>query len=797
MQYGTFDDQNKEYVITRPDTPRSWSNYLGSTEYGAIITNNAGGYSFYKSAAQGRFLRLRFNSLPLDQPGRYIYLHDHESKDYWSASWQPVGKPLDQYKSECRHGSAYTIISSEYAGVRTETTYFVPLGKEFECWHVKLTNVSERRRQLSTFTYVEYVGNWNAWQDLINLQYTQHIVKMSVHDGIIDHGTNVNIPHKRHNFEDHDQGRHSFLALAGAEVAGFDTDRAAFLGDYRTYANPVVVERGQCTGSLAAGDNACGTLETRIALEPGETKEFLVLMGVGTAQEDGKAAVAEFGNLARVPEELAKLKAYWHGRIGGLTAQTPDAELNSMLNMWSPFNCLMAYAWSRAASLIYAGERDGLGYRDTVQDMLGVMHAIPEEARQRLELMITGQVSTGGAMPVVKQFAHRPGSEVPPREDEYRSDDCLWLFNAIQSYVKETGDVSFYGKVLPYADQGEATVLGHMRRAIEFSQERSGAHDLPCGLFADWNDCIRLGDKGESVFVAFQLRYGLAVYLEVCGLLGKRDEEAWARKQLARLDQRLQADAWDGEWYLRAFRDDGFRFGSRANREGQIFLSPQSWSVVSGHAEGERGARAMQSANERLATEFGLMICDPPYVETDHHVMKAGLFNPGMKENASIFTHIQGWAVMAEALLGHGDRAYQYFRAYLPAAYNTRAEVRQIEPYVYCQFTHSKYSPRAGASRIPWLSGSATWSFFAVTQYILGVRPEYGGLRIDPCIPSAWKGFQVTRVFRGRKLSIEVQNPAGVQKGVKKLVLNGRKLDGNFIPVGELAAENEVTVQMG
>ena len=797
MQFGYFDDINKEYVITRPDTPRSWSNYLGSTEYGAIITNNAGGYSFYKSAAQGRFTRLRFNAVPLDQPGRYLYLRDHDNGDYWSASWQPVGKPLDEYKSECRHGSAYTIISSEYAGIRAETTYFVPLGRNFECWRVRLTNLSGRPRRLSAFTYVEYVGNWSAYDDLINLQYTQHIVRMAVEGGIIDHGTNVNLPLMPDNFEQKDQGRHTFLALVGSEVSGYDTDRTAFLGTYGSYANPAVVERGECSNSLAAGDNGCGVLESRIRLDPGETREFLVLMGVGTAREEGRRAAGEFGNPEKVAQELAALKSYWHARIAGIDVETPDAEFNSMLNMWSPFNCLMTYAWSRAASLIYAGERDGLGFRDTVQDMLGVMHTIPAEAIRRLELMITGQVSTGGAMPVVKQFAHRPGSEHAPREEDYRSDDCLWLFNAIPAYVKETGDLSFYGKVLPYADAGEDTVLGHLKRAILFSLNRSGAHGLPCGLSADWNDCIRLGDRGESVFVAFQLRYALSVYLEVSHLLASNEEKAWAQSNLDRLDQDLRDHAWDGEWYLRAYRADGFEFGSSSSREGQIFLNPQSWAVLSGHADAGRAASAMQAVRDRLATEYGLMICDPPYVETDYNVMRAALFNPGMKENGSIFTHTQGWAVIAETMLGHGDLAWQYFRATLPGAWNTRAEVREIEPYVYCQFTHSKYSPRFGASRVPWLSGSAAWSFFTATQHILGLRPEYDGLRIDPCIPAAWKGFTVTRVFRGKKVRVEVHNPAGVQQGVRKLELNGALLEGNLIPAAKLADQNRVVVEMG
>jgi cellobiose phosphorylase len=797
MEYGHFDDAAHEYVITRPDTPRSWSNYLGSTEYGAIITNNAGGYSFYKSAAQGRFLRARFNGVPFDQPGRTLYLRDAESGDFWSAAWQPVGKPLEQYKSECRHGTAYTVITSEYSGIKSETTYFVPLGRAMELWRVKLTNTGKTVRRLSAFTYVEYANNWSSFNDLTNLQYSQFIVTMGVEDGIIDHGTNVHIPPDPENFENADQGRYSFLALVGAPIAGYDTDRTAFLGPYGTYAKPRVLETGCCTNSLAAGDNGCGVLQTEIALQPGETKEFVVLMGVGRAGVEGKAAAEEFANLACVDEELAKLKAYWHGRLEGLTAMTPDPAFNSMLAMWGPFNCLITYAWSRAASLIYAGERDGLGYRDTVQDMLGVMHAIPSEAGKRLELMLTGQLSTGGCMPVVKQFAHRPGHESVPPDTELRSDDGMWLFLTVPAYIKETGDFDFLKKVLPYADTGEASVLGHLRRAIAFNLERCGAHGLPCGLSADWNDCIRLGAKGETVMVAFQLRFALKTYAEICALIGEAGEKAWADATLARFDPLLESHTWDGEWYLRGFGDDGTKFGSAEQKEGRIFLNTQTWAVLSGHAAGARAAQAMTSVEKHLATDHGVMLCTPPFVETSMKVMRAVLFVPGMKENGAVFSHTQGWAVIAETMLGHGSKAYRYYRASMPAAWNDRADVREIEPYVYCQFTNAPMSPRAGASRVPWLSGSAAWAYVAGTQYVLGIRADWNGLVVDPCIPADWKDFSVTRRFRGKTVKVEVRNPNGVEKGVKTLSLNGEVLSGNVIPAEKLKDNNAVVAVMG
>ncbi len=797
MQFGYFDDQNKEYVITRTDTPRSWSNYLGSTEYGAIITNNGGGYSFYKSAAQGRFMRMRFNSVPLDQPGRYIYIHDKNSKDFWSATWQPVGKPLNQYESECRHGTAYTIIRSKYSNILTETLYFVPLGESFECWKLQIKNEDSKKRSLRLFTFVEYACNWNAQDDLNNLQYAQYIASMDCINGIIDHGTNIHLPSMPDHFEKKDQGRHTFMGIIGAKVSGFDTNLETFLGPYHTYANPLVVENGACTNSKAVGDNPCGTLQIDLDLNPGESKTVIVILGIGKADVEGQQAIKMYSAPGKIDASFQELKNYWHNRLQGFSVETPDSELNSMLNMWSPFNCLITYSWSRAASLVYAGARDGLGYRDTLQDLIGVMHLIPEEALKRLELMITGQVASGCAMPVVKPFSHHPGQESPPKEDVLRSDDGLWLFNTIPIYVKETGDISFYDKILPYADQGEDTVLGHMKRVMEFSIRHSGKHGLPCGLSADWNDCLRLGYHGESIFVAFQLRYALKTYIEICTLLNKPDEIEWAKNQLKQLDGNLNKHCWDGDWFIRAITENGMKLGSKENDEGSIFMNVQTWAVYSGHATKEQSEKCLAALNKFLFTPYGIMLCDPPFDKTDPRVVRATFFNKGMKENAGIFCHTQGWAVIAETLLGHGNQAYQYFKTFMPSAYNDKAEIRQIEPYVYCQSTHSKTSPRYGASRLPWLSGSATWAYHAVTQYILGIQPDYHGLRIDPCIPEDWKEVTLSRRFRQKQFNIKIDNSAGVLKGVKKLILNQEEVKSNLIPLEKMRDVNEVRVVMG
>ncbi len=794
MQYGHFDDKAREYVITRPDTPRPWSNYLGSTEYGAIITNHAGGYSFYKSGATGRFLRMRFNSIPLDQPGRTFYLRDQESGDFWSASWQPVGKPLSKYKSVCRHGTAYTILESRYGGIATEALYFVPLGQTFEYWRLRVANKTKRPRKISVFTYCEFANLWHTWNDLVNLQYSQFITRATLEDGILGITCNPNF-----DFDGQDLTgcNRSWMALTGAPLAGVETTRERFLGSYGGYAAPAVVVAGKCSNFLAEGDNVVGGQQVDLTLAPGETRELIVLLGLGTVTTHGRRTVAEFGNGTRCQEEFQKLKAAWHAPLASLQVETPDADLNHMVNVWNAYNALITYAWSRSASLVYNGERDGLGFRDTVQDMLGAIPLLREGVRERLELMLTGQVASGGAIPVIKPFTHRPGHESPPPPEEFRSDDCLWFFNAVPTYVAETGDVGFYSKVLPYADQGEATVFGHLRRALEFNLERTGRNGLPCGLSADWNDCIKLGYKGESVFVAFQVRFGLGVYADLADKLGQPAEAAWARAEQQKLDGNIQKVCWDGEWFIWAIGQDGTVYGTKNFPEGQVYMNTQAWAVISGAATPGQTARALQTLKDKCATPYGITLCAPPFIKANPDIMKATLFNAGAKENASIFSHTQSWAVMAEVIHGDGDQAHAYYRAFMPAAYNDRAEIRQIEPYVHCQMTYSRYNANEGASRTPWLSGTASWSYYTATHWILGVRPEIDGLRIDPCIPKAWAGFKMRRHFRGMNLRIEVKNPAGVNRGVKTLTVDGKTVPGCLVPTDRLKDGSKIVAVLG
>lgn len=797
MQYGYFDDDAKEYVVTRPDTPSSWSNYLGSTEYGAVITNNAGGYGFYKSGAQGRFMRLRFNSVPMDQPGRYFYLRDMQSGDYWSASWQPVGKPFDSYKSECRHGTAYTKITSEYSGIESETKYYVPLGQTFEYWRLKLTNKSSSSRKIRAFTYCEFTNQWNTTQDQVNLQYSIFIVKgQKTSPNMIQVISHENL------YEQHKKNpavtdyMSEWMALAGSPVTGFDTSRQSFIGTYGSYKEPAAVVEGCCYNSEAFGDNACGTLQTDIELAPGESKEILVMLGIGAAEEEGKKALAEFGTIERADLEFDKLVKNWHEKLGSFKAVTPDEDINHTVNVWGLYNCLITFAWSRAASLVYNGERDGLGYRDSVQDILGVSAAIPEQAEERLVRLLSGQFSNGGALPVIgKDFV--PGKQKMIDAGEFRSDDCQWFFNAVPCFVAETGKLDFYNRIVPYADQGEATVYGHLKQALLFNLERMGADGLPCGLLADWNDCLKLGYHGESLFVAFQLRLGLTTYADISERLNKSEEAAWALSEREKLDANIQKKCWDGKWFVWAIAEDGTVYGTQSIDEGQIYFNTQVWSVLSGAATPEQQKLCLESVKEKLATPYGLMLCAPPFVHADREIMSSVVFLPGIKENAGIFNHTQGWGVIAEIMNGNGDRAYEYCKAALPAAYNDKAEVRQSEPYVIGQTTYSTYSKRPGNTRVSWLSGAATWNYYSITQYMLGIRPQYDGLLIDPCVKHDWDSFSVERRWRNMNISIEVKNPSRVCRGIESLEVDGKKLDSVLVPVDLLHDGSRIIAVMG
>ena len=804
MQYGYFDDKEREYVITCPDTPAPWVNYLGSPEYGAIISNNAGGYSFAKSGANGRILRYVFNQF--DEPGRYIYIRDNLSKDYWSASWQPVGKNLTRYKSECRHGMAYTKMRALYAGISSEVLYYVPLDAAHEVWAVAVRNDSDVVRELTVTGYAEFTNNPNYEQDQVNLQYSQFITRTEFeNDHILQliHGNLDAVSADGKEVDNKDVGYRLF-GLAGQRVSGYCGNKENFLGRYHGYGDPQGVTTGKLDGSMNYNENACGALSAVLVLNPGETAHLAFIVGAKN-REESRALMARYADPAAVcPEELAALKAHWHTKLENFQIHTPSAEMNSMVNTWNAYNCFMTFTWSRAASLVYCGLRNGYGYRDAVQDIQGVIHLAPEQAAEKIRFMLSAQVDNGGGLPLVK-FTHNPGHEDTPDDPSYvqetghpayRADDALWLFPTVYKYLAETGNLAFLDEVIPYANKGAATVYEHLQRAIDFSLEHLGPHGMPAGLYADWNDCLRLGAEGESSFVAFQLVLALRIQKQLAEEKGDAAAAEKLAKQLADFSALVEKLCWNEDRYIRGFTEKGEVIGRRTDPEANLWLNPQSWAVISGLADSEKAETILHTVHEGLNTEYGVMLMQPPYHAHAFDGALAVIYNAGVKENAGIFSQSQGWIILAEALCGHGNRAFSYYKANSPAEQNDRAEIRKLEPYCYGQFTEGKDSPHFGRSHVHWLTGTASTMMVGAVEGILGVRPDLHGLRLSPSIPAAWDGFTMEKSFRGKKLHITVQNPAHKESGFTSLMLNGAAMPDNYIPADKLAAENEIVLTM-
>lgn len=803
MQYGYFDDEKKEYVITRPDTPAPWANYLGSPEYGAIISNNAGGYSFAKSGANGRILRYVFNNF--DQPGRYIYIRDNDSKDFWSASWQPVGKDLDSYKSECHHGTAYTRMIADYSDIHSEALYYVPLNKSYEVWNLKVTNNSAVARNLNITGYAEFTNNNNYEQDQVNLQYSLFITRTSFDKDRIRHTIHGNLDGLEDGDEvDNKLALDRIFALAGAPVASYCGDKEKFVGRYHSYANPIGVMSGDLGNELSYNENGCGALTTVLTLQPGETKEIAFILGM-KYKEEADQIIAGYQNPAKTcTDELNELITYWHEKLSHFQVKTPSAEFNTMINTWNAYNCFMTFIWSRAASFVYCGLRNGYGYRDTVQDIQGVIHLAPEMALEKIRFMLSAQVDNGGGLPLVK-FTHNPGHEDTPDDASYvqetghpayRADDALWLFPTVYKYVSESGNLAFIDEVIPFANKDEGTVYEHLKRAIDFSMNHLGPHGMPAGLYADWNDCLRLGKDGESSFVALQFYFAMTIlkkfaeYKKDVEYISYLDEK---QKELGELIQKL---CWNKDRFIRGFTEKGEVIGKRTDNEANMWLNPQSWAVISGLATDKQADLALNMVHERLNTEFGAVLMDPPYHLEAFDGALAVIYNAGVKENSGIFSQSQGWIILAEALRGHGDRAFEYFMENAPAAQNDKAEIRKLEPYCYGQFTEGKASPHFGRSHVHWLTGTASTVMVGCVEGIMGMRPDFGGLKVAPSIPKSWDEFEIEKDFRGKHLHIVVKNPDHVESGCKSLTVNGKVMEGNYIPADILEANNEVELVM-
>ena len=802
MQYGYFDDEKREYVITRPDTPAPWANYLGSPEYGALISNNAGGYSFAKSGANGRILRYVFNNF--DQPGRYVYIRDNTNKDYWSASWQPVGKDLENYKSKCCHGTAYTRMLAEYSEIQSEVRYFVPMDKSYEVWNVCLKNASSEKRSLTVTGYAEFTNHSNYEQDQVNLQYSQFITRTSFEGNFIRQTIHGNLDGLGEANKSNDEAIDRFFGLAGAKVDSYCGEKDSFIGRYHSYANPVGVESGKLDGDMNYNGNSCGALSTVIELAPGEEKQIAFVLGM-KAPSEAKEIIALYENTKETCDaDIQELINWWHGKLSHFQIKTPSPEMNTMINTWNAYNCFMTFIWSRAASFFYCGLRNGYGYRDTVQDIQGVIHLAPEMAVEKIRFMLSAQVDNGGGLPLVK-FTHNAGHEDTPDDASYvketghpayRADDALWLFPTVYKYISESGNLAFIDEVIPYANKDEGTVYDHLKRAIDFSMNHLGIHGMPAGLYADWNDCLRLGADGESSFVALQFYYAMTILKKFAEHKNDTEYIKYLEESQETLGKKIQEFCWNEDRFIRGFTEDGQVIGKRDDVEANMWLNPQSWSVISGFASKEQADLALENVFTKLNTEYGAILMDPPFHEHAFAGALAVIYNAGCKENSGIFSQSQGWIILAEALSGHGERAFTYFMENSPAAQNSKAEIRKMEPYCYGQFTEGKHSPKFGRSHVHWLTGTASTIMVGCVEGILGMRPDFYGLKVAPSVPKSWDSFEIEKDFRGKHLHIVVKNPNGAESGCKELTVNGIKMDGDYIPESVMKEQNEVVLIM-
>ncbi|WP_162012822.1 GH36-type glycosyl hydrolase domain-containing protein [Streptococcus sp. S784/96/1] len=801
MKYGYFDDINREYIIDKPDTPTPWVNYLGSPEYGAIISNNAGGYSFAKSGANGRILRYVFNNF--DQPGRYIYLRDNDSKDFWSASWQPVGKDLTDYISKCHHGLGYTKMVADYAGIHSETTYYVPKNKSYEVWAIEVTNNSNQIRNLTLTGYAEFTNHSNYEQDQVNLQYSLFISRTQFQDNRIIQQIHGNLNTLEEDEQvDEKNVTERFFGLAGNPITSYCGDKKAFLGRYNGYDKPVGVTSGNLGNTNNYNENACGSLASQVTLAPNESKTLVFVLGEKSSRE-AQAIIQSYENAKEsVTFEIEELRSEWNNRLEGLQVKTPSPVFDTMINTWNAYNCYMTFIWSRAASLIYCGLRNGYGYRDTVQDIQGIIHLAPEMAADKIRFMLSAQVDNGGGLPLVK-FTHNPGHEDTPDDASYvqetghpayRADDALWLFPTVYKYITESGNISFLDEIIPYANKGEATVYEHLKAAIQFSMDNLGPHGMPAGLHADWNDCLRLGAQGESSFVALQYYYALRILTLFAKQKNDTTYLAFLEAEQEAMGQKIQELCWDEDRFVRGYTEAGERIGERQAPEANMWLNPQSWAVISGLASEEQAELAMDNVFNRLNTNYGAILMDPPYHKHAFEGALAVIYNQGNKENAGVFSQSQGWLILAEALRGKGERAFTYFMENAPAAQNDQADIRQLEPYCYGQFTEGPASPNHGKSHVHWLTGTASTIMVGCVEGILGLQPDLGGLKLAPAIPKDWEQFTIEKTFRGKTLHISVKNPNHKESGFTKLILNGQELNEAYLPEELLQADNTITL---
>lgn len=812
MKYGYFDDVKKEYVITTPTTPYPWINYLGSQEFFSLISNTAGGYSFYKDAKLRRITRYRYNNVPLDLGGgRYYYLYD--DGDYWSPGWAPAKKELDSY--ECRHGMGYTKITGKRNNIETEVTFFVPLNYNGEVHKVVVKNTGDTKKEVKLFSFVEWCL-WNAQDDSTNFQRNFNIGEVEIKGSAIYHKT-----------EYKERRDHYAFFSVNAPIAGFDSDRESFIGNYNGFENPQAVAAGKSNNSVADGWSPIASHCLEISLEPGESKELVFVLGYVENplaekweskniinKKKAEEMIERFATSEAADIALAELADYWDKLLSKYIIKSKDDKLNRMVNIWNQYQCMVTFNLSRSASYFESGIGRGMGFRDSNQDLLGFLHQIPERARERIIDLASTQLEDGGAYHQYQPLTKKGNDEIGGNFN----DDPLWLILAVVAYIKETGDYGILEVMTPFDnDDSKATPLSdHIKRSFDHVINNVGPHGLPLIGRADWNDCLNLncfsmepgesfqtstskdGKVAESVMIAGMFTYIGNEYAKLIAKTGNIAEADRATAEVENMREIIMKQGFDGEWFLRAYDDFGNKIGSEECIEGKIFIESQGFCVMGGCGiEDGKAIKALDAVEERLGTKYGLVLNNPAFTKYYVEYGEISTYPAGYKENAGIFCHNNAWIMCAEAVVGRGDKAFDYYTRIAPAYTEEYSEIHRMEPYVYSQMVAGKDAKRFGEAKNSWLTGTASWNFVAITQYILGIKPEYDGLMVDPAIPNSWDGYQITRQFRGDIFHININNPQHVSTGVAKMTVDGKVIAGNIIPVFGDGMEHAVEVILG
>ena len=819
-KFGHFDDVNREYVITNPQTPWPWINYLGNEDFFSLISNTAGGYSFYKDAKFRRITRYRYNTGPMDNGGRYFYINDGGT--VWSPGWKPCKTPLDFY--ECRHGMSYTRITGAKNGIRASVLFFVPLGTWAEVQKLTLTNQGTEAKTLKLYSFAEWCL-WNAATDMENFQRNFSTGEVEVDGSTLYHKT-----------EYKERRNHYAFYTVNAPIQGFDTDRETFIGLYNEFRDPQQVMQGTIGNSIAHGWSPIASHYIEVTLQPGESKDYIFLLGYVENEQDqkfepatpgllhsgsspivnkakAKAMMQQLDTTAKVDAAFAQLKAYWDGLLDSYVLTSPEEKLDRMVNIWNQYQCMITFNMSRSASFFESGIGRGMGFRDSNQDLVGFVHQIPHRARQRIIDIASTQFPDGGCYHQYQPLTKRGNNDIGGGFN----DDPMWLIFGTVAYIKETGDFGILDEAVPFDNQegSEVSLFEHLRISFNHVVENLGPHMLPLIGRADWNDCLNLncfswdpnesfqttenkteGSQAESLMIA-----GLFVvcgrdYVELCQQLGRMDEAARAQKFIDSMVQAVKEHGWDGEWYLRAYDYFGRKVGSKENQEGQIFIESQGWCTMAGIGlEEGMVEKALNSVKERLDCEHGIVLNNPAFTKYVVEYGEISSYPAGYKENAGIFCHNNPWVIIGETVLGRGDYAWEYFRKICPSYTEENSALHKVEPYVYSQMIAGKDAARPGEAKNSWLTGTAAWNWYAITQFILGIKPAYDGLEINPCICPEWKEYQVKRKFRGAEYLITVLNPNGVCKGVKSIEVDGQPIEGCIVK--HSAGTHTVKVVMG